>query len=125
MVPLRRGYLVNNGRMFGQGKDLKVASDQFANALPITPELIAAAEAVLASIQDEIEQGRRQIAQFHASDPNPGGGTELAIATRQGAETALTAERGRWKRIVEVLREVPLRPVDPTGQAYFEGRRPD
>ncbi|MFQ6231142.1 hypothetical protein [Nocardia sp. NPDC002869] len=47
--------MVENERMFGQGKDLTAASETFANALPITPELIAAAEA----IDGEIEQGQR------------------------------------------------------------------
>lgn len=109
--------------MFGQGKDLTAACETFANALPITPGLIAAAEAVVAAIDGEIEQGQRQIAQFRERDPNPGQ-TEIALATRQGAEMALAAERSRWRKIVNVLREVPQRPVDPTGYGYFEGDPP-
>ncbi|WP_280347258.1 hypothetical protein [Nocardia neocaledoniensis] len=109
--------------MFGQGKGLTAASETFANALPITAGLIAAAEAVVAAIDGEIEQGQRQIAQFRERDPNPGQ-TEIAIATRQGAEMALVAERSRWRKIVNVLREVPQRPVDPTGYGYFEGNPP-
>ncbi|MFB7878546.1 hypothetical protein ACFC06_25145 [Nocardia sp. NPDC056064] len=109
--------------MFGQGKDLMAASQAFASTLPVTPELIAAAEAVLAAIEGEIEQGQCQIAQFRERDPNPGQ-TEIAIATRQGAELALTAERSRWRKIINILCEVPPRPVDPTGHAYIESNRP-
>ena len=109
--------------MFGQGKELTAASDRFAKALPITPERIADVEAILSAIDDEIEQGQRQIAQFRERDPNPGE-TEIAIASRQGAELALTAERSRWRKILNVLREVPPRPIDPTGHAYIVSSNP-
>ncbi|MFJ2834325.1 hypothetical protein ACIO52_03070 [Nocardia sp. NPDC087230] len=109
--------------MFGQGKDLAAASERFANALPSTPELVDAGEGVLAAIEGEIELLQRQIAQFRDRDPNPGE-TEIVIATRQGAVMALTAERSRWRKIVDELREVPPRPIDPTGSAYFEGNPP-
>ncbi|MCX5044042.1 hypothetical protein OG921_12770 [Aldersonia sp. NBC_00410] len=111
--------------MLGQGKDLQAAGERFAAALPITRDLIDAAEGVLAAIEGEIEQGRTQIERFRVSDPNPDGGTEVAIAIRQGAETALTAERSRWRRILNVLREVPPRGIDPSGSAYFKSQKPD
>ncbi|MFE3444328.1 hypothetical protein ACFXNW_14960 [Nocardia sp. NPDC059180] len=108
--------------MFGHGKALQAASENFARALPITPELAAAAEAMLAAIQAEIEEMQVQAARI--ADMTQDEGAAMAGAARHGAERALSAERSRWKKIVDVLREVPPRPIDPTGHAYFEGQQP-
>ncbi|MBC7303794.1 MAG: hypothetical protein H5T78_22960 [Nocardia sp.] len=107
--------------MFGQGKDLQAAGEAFARMLPIGPELAAAAEAVLAAIEDEISQITAQVDGLRAEPASID--TELPIAFRTGAINALTADRSRWRKIVNVLREVPERPIDPTGYAYFEGQR--
>ncbi|WP_280236034.1 hypothetical protein [Nocardia cyriacigeorgica] len=106
--------------MFGQGMALQAASENFARALPITPELVTTAEGVLAAIDAEIEEMRARAA--HIADMPQDHDTAIAAASGSGAELALRAERSRWKKIVDVLREVPPRPIDPTGYAHFEGR---
>ncbi|WP_158682406.1 hypothetical protein [Nocardia cyriacigeorgica] len=122
-IPYGPGWRVQNRWMFGQGKALQAASENFARALPVTPELVAAAEGVLAAIEAEIDEMQAQAARIAGMAQDEG--AAMAGAARSGAERALSAERSRWKKIVDTLRGVPPRPIDPTGHAYFEGQEPN
>lgn len=110
--------LVDNERMQGHGKELQVATDKFANALPVGTELAAVAEQVLAAIQSEIDGTEAEIRKFSEPEHSDHGG-ELAVVFRRGALRALTADRSRWTTIVNTLRQVPDRPIDADGFAYI------
>lgn len=105
--------------MQGHSKELQAAAARFAEALPITSELAAAADEVLTEIQAEIDATDAEIEKFGREQPLTGPGTEMAIAFRRGAHRALLADRSRWRKIVNTLREIPERPIDPSGTAYI------
>lgn len=104
--------------MQGNGKELQAATDEFAGALPVGNELADVAEKVLVAIQSEIDGTEAEIRKF--SEPEHSDhGAELAVVFRRGALRALTADRSRWTTIVNTLRQVPDRPIDPGGFAYI------
>ncbi|UGT61813.1 hypothetical protein [Nocardia asteroides] len=110
--------------MYGHGKELKAAFEEFARVLPVTEELAAAAEAVLAAVIADLDQTQAEVERLGALDG--GHDVEQAMAFRRGAVEALSAERSRWHRIVNTLRQVPEPGYDPAaGWAYFEGQKPD
>ncbi|MBF6069784.1 hypothetical protein IU436_03855 [Nocardia farcinica] len=104
----------------GNSKALQEATDSFARALPITAELADAAEAVLAGVEAELEKARAEAALLRLADH--GHDDTVAMAYREGVSTGLAWERSRWRAVVRALRQLPARPVDDTGTAYFEGR---
>ncbi|QZS56053.1 hypothetical protein [Rhodococcus opacus] len=109
--------------MQGHSKELQAAAARFAEALPITSELAVVADEVLTEIQAEIDATDAEIERFGREQPLTEPGTEMAIAFRRGAHRALLADRSRWRKIVNTLREIPDRPIDPSGTAYIAGDR--
>ncbi|MFC8045342.1 hypothetical protein [Nocardia sp. NPDC057353] len=106
--------------MFGHGDELQTAGEVFARALPITEELAVAAEAVLAAVEAELEQTETAAELLRAQDG--GRDTETAEVFRRGAVKALAADRSRWRRIVNTLRQQPEPGFDPNaGRADFRG----
>ncbi|MFI7166563.1 hypothetical protein ACIBM3_29300 [Rhodococcus erythropolis] len=109
---------MDNEQMQGHGRELQVATDKFASALPVGNELADVAEQVLVAIQSEIDGTEAEIRKFSEAEHSDHGG-ELAVVFRRGALRALTADRSRWTTIVNTLRQVPDRPIDAGGFAYI------
>lgn len=121
-MPREVQFLVDNEQMQGQGKELQAAAGKFASALPVGEELADIAEQILTAIETEMEDTEAEIRKFSEPEHSDHGG-ELAVVFRRGALRALTADRSRWTTIVNTLRQVPERPIDPASFAYI--RRTD
>ncbi|WJJ14507.1 hypothetical protein P9990_25270 (plasmid) [Prescottella equi] len=109
--------------MYGHSKELVDAATRFAETLPIDSTLADAADRVLAGIQEEIDALSAEIERFTNTPPDAG--AELAVASRRGAHRALLADRARWRKIVNTLREIPDRPISTTRTAYVTQRDDD
>lgn len=110
------------GLMHGPSPALMEAAARFAEALPVHSSLAEVAEKVLAEIQREIDAVDAQILRFSDVDVPPASGADPAVIFRQGARRSLQADRTRWRKIVDTLRQVPERPVSDEGYAYVPRR---
>lgn len=98
------------------------AAARFAQTLPIDSSLADAAEKVLAEIQREIDAVDAEIERFSDVDVPPASGADPTVVFRQGARRALQADRTRWRKIVNTLRQIPERPISNEGHAYVTRR---